>query len=112
MRSFPDGGTKIQVSSGGGWGPVWARSGKELFYVAPAEGSKQQMMVVDVDAGSAVRVSKGRELFEYPYVGGYDVLPDGRHFVMIEAEQQAERITHFNVVLNWFEDLRRLVPRK
>jgi hypothetical protein len=40
------------------------------------------------------------------------VLPDGQHFVMIEVKRDPERITHFNVVLNWFEELKRLVPPK
>jgi hypothetical protein len=110
LRSFPDAGSKIQVSSGGGFHPVWARSGKELFYRARLEGPKRQMMVVDVGPGIPTRVSRGRPLFADSYTDvGYDVLPDGRHFVMVEIDQDAARITHFNVVLNWFEDLRRLV---
>ncbi len=113
LRSFPDGGSKIQVSSGGGFNPVWARSGKELFYRARLEGSKRQMMVVDVSPGIPIRVSRGRRLFEDSYAdAGYDVLPDGQHFVMVEIDQEASRITHFNVVLNWFEELKHLVPPK
>jgi Tol biopolymer transport system component len=113
LRSFPDGGGKIQVSSGGGFNPVWARSGKELFYRARLEGSKRQMMVVDVSPGIPIRVSRGRRLFEDSYADvGYDVLPDGQHFVMVEVDWEAARITHFNVVLNWFEELKHLVPQK
>jgi serine/threonine-protein kinase len=113
LRSFPDGGGKIQVSSGGGFNPVWTRSGKELFYRARLEGSKRQMIVVDVSPGIPVRVSRGRRLFEDSYAdAGYDVLPDGQHFVMVEVDWEASRITHFNVVLNWFEELKRLVPPK
>jgi serine/threonine-protein kinase len=113
LRSFPDGGRKIQVSSGGGFHPVWARSGKELFYRARLEGLKRQMMVVDVSPRIPIRVSRGRRLFEDSYNDvGFDVLPDGQHFVMVEIDQEASRITHFNIVLNWFEELRRLVPPK
>ncbi len=113
VRSFPDGGRKVQVSSGGGWYPVWARSGKELFYRAPLEGSKRQMMVADVSPGIPIRVSRSRRLFEDPYEDvGYDVLPDGQHFVMVQSERKAPPITHLNVVLNWFEELNRLVPPK
>jgi len=113
VRSFPDGGSKVQVSSGGGWDPVWARSGKELFYRAPLEGSKRQMMVVEVSSGIPIRVSRGRRLFEDSYEDvRYDVFPDGQHFVMIQAERQAPPTTHLNVVLNWFEELKRLVPHK
>ena len=113
LRSFPDGGSKIQVSSSGGFNPVWARSGKELFYRARLEGAKRQMMVVDVSPGIPIRVSRGRRLFEDSYADvGYDVLPDGQHFVMVEIDWEASRITHFNVILNWFEELKHIVPPK
>jgi hypothetical protein len=117
LRSFPDGGSKVQVSSGGGIHPVWARSGKELFYRAPLGGSKWRMMVADVSPGKPMRIPRGRGLFEDSYnvagdTASYDVFPDGRHFVMIEVDREASRITHFNVVLNWFEELKRLVPPK
>jgi hypothetical protein len=113
LRSFPGGGSKIQVSAGGGFDPVWARSGKELFYRDRLEGSKRQMMVADVSPAVPIRVSRGRRLFEDSYADvGYDVLPDGQHFVMVEVDWEASRITHFNVVLKWFEELKRFVPPK
>jgi hypothetical protein len=31
---------------------------------------------------------------------------------MLEIDQEAARVTHFNVILNWFEELKRLVPPK
>jgi hypothetical protein len=33
------------------------------------------------------------------------VFPDGQHFVMVEFDQEASRITHFDV--DWFEELAR-----
>ena len=53
-----------------------------------------------------------RLLFEGPYamVGGhsYDVTPDGRRFLLLEpAKQDAAPVTHLNVVLNWFEEVKR-----
>ncbi len=38
----------------------------------------------------------------------YDVMPDGR-FVMIQPLQKPTR-TQVHVVLNWFEELKRLAP--
>jgi hypothetical protein len=32
--------------------------------------------------------------------------------VMIEIDREASRITHFNLILNWFGELRSLVPPK
>jgi serine/threonine-protein kinase len=116
VRSFPGGGNKVQVSSAGGAHPVWARNGKELFYRVPLEDWKWRMMVVGVSAGNPVRFSRGRPVFEDSYgdfgLLSYDVLPDGQHFVMVEVDRKASQIDHFNVVLNWFEELRRLVPPK
>ncbi len=37
----------------------------------------------------------------------YDIFPDGQRFLMIK---QAEAQTQINLVLNWFEELKRLVP--
>jgi len=37
-----------------------------------------------------------------------DISPDGQRFLMIKIEQQEG--AHINVVLNWFEELKRLVP--
>ncbi len=53
-----------------------------------------------------------RLLFEGPYVdvGGlsFDVTPDGQRFLLLEpAEQEAAPVTHLNVVLNWFEEVKR-----
>ena len=117
LRSFPDGGRKVQVSSEGGIHPVWARNGKELFYRAPLGGSKWRMMAAEVSPGKPIRISRSGGLFEDSYSASgetpsYDVLPDGQHFVMIEVDREASRITQFNVVLNWFEELKRLVPPK
>jgi hypothetical protein len=40
---------------------------------------------------------------------GYDVTADGRRFVMIPRGAQTPR-KQIHIVLNWFEELRRLVP--
>jgi len=60
---------------------------------------------------------KPRMLFEGPYLPTpasfpyYDVSPDGQRFLMLKpAESQASAPTQINVVLNWFEELKRKVP--
>ncbi len=40
----------------------------------------------------------------------YDISPDGKRFLMIKASEQEVTVTQINVVLNWFEELKRLVP--
>jgi len=45
-----------------------------------------------------------------PLVGAdYDVTPDGERFVMLGGDPQGA-VTQLNVVLNWFEELKRRVP--
>jgi hypothetical protein len=39
----------------------------------------------------------------------YDVTADGQRFVMLQPQESSDPI-QFNVVLNWFEELKRLVP--
>jgi hypothetical protein len=40
----------------------------------------------------------------------YDVSSDGQRFLMLKPSEQAESATQINVVLNWFEGLKRKVP--
>jgi hypothetical protein len=53
-------------------------------------------------------------LFDQPYEYGsgitipnYDVSADGQQFLMVKGQAGASRL---NVVLNWFEELKRLAP--
>jgi hypothetical protein len=40
----------------------------------------------------------------------YDVSSDGKQFVMVKGSGDVGSLTQINVVLNWFEELKRLVP--
>ena len=41
----------------------------------------------------------------------YDIHPDGQRFMMLkDLEEQASAPSQLTVVLNWFEELKRLVP--
>jgi hypothetical protein len=98
----------VQVSAEGGTQPRWNPAGKELFYR-----SGNKMMVVDVSTASDLALSRPRVLFEQRYVfsgqtvPNYDVSPDGQRFLMVKDDSAFGRI---NLVLNWFEELKRLVP--
>ena len=119
-RPFPGPGGEVTVSVGGGQEPVWAPSGRELFY--RHEG---KMMAVRIDAsGPSLVVSPPVTLFNDPYrldIGGaaggvanYDISPDGRYFVMVEEPAAASarplQPMHLVAVLNWFEDLTQRAP--
>jgi len=109
VRPFPGPDRRWPVSTQGGTQPLWSRNGHEIFYRL---GNK--MMVVDVSGTTTLSLSQPRQLFDQRYVfqnitvANYDVSLDGARFLMIKDEAGSGRL---NVVLNWAEDLKRLVPR-
>jgi len=67
------------------------------------------MTAVSVQMEPNFKVSKPRVLFEGSYLPGFDISPDGQRFLMLKMEMEIEPST-IHVVLNWFEELERLVP--
>jgi Tol biopolymer transport system component len=121
VQAYPGGAPRHQISPDGGTSPVWRRDGRELFYIredpaAPrGQSTEVTMMVVQTSTKPAFTFGAPRELFTGRYAvnrpaRAYDVTADGRHFLLLESrERPSDRITHINVVQNWFEELRRLV---
>jgi serine/threonine-protein kinase len=113
VREFPSGRNKRKVSVDGGWAPRWSPNGTEIFYQGE---DGRSMMVVEIDTGPELRISDPRLLFEGPFqrstdIGyAYDVSPDGRRFLMMQVSEDREAARELVVVLNWFEELKRLVP--
>jgi len=107
VRPFPNVEKgKWPISTDGGQEPVWAPKGQELFY---RKGNT--MMVVSIKTEPNFAAGTPAVLFTGSYfsdiVGrNYDVAPDGQRFLMVAAENT----NRINVVLNWFEELKRLVP--
>jgi len=112
VRPYPGPDVKFLVSeeAEGGGEPVWSPDGTELFYR-----SGNRMMVVSVQTESTFRAGRPEVLFEGLYrttghpdgLQYYDISPDGQRFLMIKRDEDPAQI---NVVLNWFEELKRLVP--
>ncbi|MEK6325180.1 MAG: protein kinase [Acidobacteriota bacterium] len=106
VRSFPDPGGKRQISTTGGEEVRWSPDGRTLFY---REGLK--WMSVAVQTQPEFRADAPKVMFEGPYLNvpgvSYDIAPDGQHFLMIEENQKQAPTTQLNVVLNWFEELKR-----
>jgi dipeptidyl aminopeptidase/acylaminoacyl peptidase len=111
VQSFPPGGQRFQISTGGGNEPLWAPDGRELFYLRG-----DRMMVVDITTRPAFHVSAPRVLFEGRFVPspngvtGYSISSDGRRFLMVQAAQPEPPATVLHVIRNWTEELTRLAP--
>jgi serine/threonine-protein kinase len=118
VRPFPGPGGKWQVSSGGGNYPVWAKSGREMFYA-----NAEKLMTVPVETRATFSAGAPQLLFEQvplavvsltyglgPFMSKpFDVAPDGKRFLVVKRSVSAS--TQINVVLNWFEELQRMGAR-
>ena len=72
------------------------------------------MMAVTIDTIPEFSASAPKELFtgryeSFRFSANYDITPDGDRFIMIKPEKKSEP-TQINVVVNWFEELKRRVP--
>ena len=121
MRPFPEVNSgRWQVSTAGGTRPLWARSGQELFYVAPTGA----LMRVGVERGPSWAATTPTLLVKDGYFtspGGaivgrtYDIASDGQRFLMIKeggGSDQTAAPPSLIVVQHWVEELKRLVPIK
>ena len=117
VQAFPGPGERHRVSTNGGSNPVWARNGRELFYTALASSGKLRMMEVDIHPGGTFKADAPRMLFEGNWQASnptrsYDITPDGKYFIMARPEPiPDQRVTRLNVVLNWFDEVKRRAPR-
>ncbi|HWA56675.1 MAG TPA: protein kinase [Gemmatimonadales bacterium] len=109
VRPFPDvTRARWQVSPAGGTSPVWAHSGRELFYLA-----NDSMMAASVAAPRDFEVVSHQALFGtrpfvfQPWHQAFGVRPGDRSFIMLQrpAESGAgsRRLT---AVLNWFGEVK------
>jgi hypothetical protein len=118
VRPFPnvDDG-QWRISTAGGARPLWARNGKELFYV----GADGALISVAVEPKGATWNNRTpTKLFERRYYTGvnsgrsYDVSSDGQRFLMLRlaGAEASDAPPTLIIVQHWDEDLKRLVPTR
>ena len=110
MCPFPNvNAGKWQISASGGVTPVWARDGRELFYIVQSG----TVLAVSVDDGESFQFGNSEVLFEHTQLlrspGSYDVASDGRFLFIRDLESDVTR-GEIVVVLDWLEELKQLVP--
>jgi serine/threonine-protein kinase len=115
VRPFPSVNTgRWQISSAGGSRPVWARNGRELFFLDES----LRLVAVPVQAGATFNSGNPAILFELPSTPTatartYDVAPDGRFLVIkFPKNDKTSNAPALNVVINWTDELERLMPAK
>jgi len=117
VRPFPEPEGKWQISSGGGDYPIWARSGRKLFFLTP----DWRIMFVDyaVAAGSFAAgkpqmwSQKNLEFLGVNYP--YDLAPDGKRFAVVvnpgeAADQEQKRTDSVTILLHFFDELGLKMP--
>jgi len=125
VRPFPkvDEG-RWQISPAGGTRPMWARNGRELFFLDGNDHLTSvpvQTNVATFVAGAPTQILKTRY---YPGstsrgfdLRAFDISADGKRFLMIKDDETTEQKSaaappSMTVVLNWFEELKARVPVK
>ena len=92
---------------------MWSADGKELFYR-----NRSTLMVVPVETRGRFEAGTPRPLFNGVYrmrsdTGiSYGVDPKGERFLMIRSAEEGDSTDNVRIVLNWMEDVRRLVSTR
>ncbi len=111
VRPFPGPGAEQVISRGGGSEPVWGPDDTELFFRGPGD----FLMVASLQSEPFQVLSRevafaDRRFWRGPGRVHYDIHPDGQRFLMMNMQGSEGTRPRINVVLNWFEELERLVP--
>jgi len=105
VRSYPEADVKVQVSVGGGGGPVWSADGSRLYYV-----SGTAIMEARLATSPGLRVVSRDTAFRNIQNGGsafaqgnYDVSRDGSRIIIPYVASTAYPLV---IVPNWMTELR------
>ena len=116
VEPFPTTGAKNLISNG--FHPLWSPDGKELFFSRSGPG---QTMVVRIATQPSLTFGNPEPVLGAAAIDGdqgqarnYDITPDGQRFITVVRPQQTSSVSpaseQLQVVLHWFEELKRLVP--
>ncbi len=117
VRSFPEADGQQVISSDGGTQPLWAPDGSAIYF---RDGSRVIRAAVTVD--KTLSVGSLNVLFEAEWMADalgrhdWDIHPNGESFVAVmgptteETEVDGVPIIPVQIIVNFFEELKRLVP--
>ena len=110
VRPFPGPGGRWQISTDGGMEPRCPANGREIFFI-----NNYQILAAPMEPGPTLRAGTPRVLFEGNFVRStwdvsYDVTADGERLLMLKTGVESAAPDRVHLVLDWFEELKRLVP--
>jgi Tol biopolymer transport system component len=117
VQAFPNKGTKWLISNSGGTLPVWSPNNHELFYRTEDERIMVANYTVKGDSfvSEKPRVWSGRQLADLGLTPNMDLAPDGKRFCVVmpaeSPEPPRQTQNHVMLVLNFFDEVRRIVAR-
>ena len=118
VEPFPATGARYQApKQERDFHPLWSPDGKELMYVPSV--SSRRLAIARMSTGSGVTFGDP-ELIPFNLAGGhlsagwraFDVLPDGRLVGLMPRVSNSGSLSAIRYVVNWFDELQKLVPVK
>jgi serine/threonine-protein kinase len=93
------------VSVGGGTEPLWAASGREIFYRQPSGDLVRRTVTEtpDLSLGQVEKLFDARPYRSDHYHRSYDIAPKGDRFLMVRRQGLVSELV---LVTNWFEELK------
>jgi serine/threonine-protein kinase len=117
VEPVPPTGAKYQITTTNGHHPVWLPDGKGLSF--RVSNNNQVVVAVDATAGFSFGNAQPALPGGLPGIvttgsGSYDITRDGAAFLAVApssgAQAAAVDAQEIDIVVNWFEELKRLVP--
>jgi serine/threonine-protein kinase len=116
VQPFPPTGIRYLIASGAG-DPIWSPNGRELVYYNRLTGQGTAVGITTRPQFAVGNASPLPSARLFPRRLGtnrdFDIFPDGNRFVAAgQAGGKSTDVRELQVVINWFEELKRLVPTK
>jgi eukaryotic-like serine/threonine-protein kinase len=116
VQPFPATGAKYLIAAA--YHPFWSPDGRELFF--HPRGSRFEASAITTKPSfsfaSPLELPTGNLVERATFERNIDITPDGKRFVGVIASDQTQSGTmvapQIQVVLNWFEELKRRAPTK
>jgi Tol biopolymer transport system component len=108
VRSFPGPGLQSQISTSGGWVPIWSKRRNELFYLSP---DSHVMVVSYAIEGNMFRATPPQKwseqpIHERPGPRSFDLHPDGDRILVSGDLATGTDVDKVVLVTNIFDEVR------